>query len=139
MSENDFNIRWHALYDQGYIQTDWFIHNEGALKFSASWTKKPSFQGFAAYYGLTGSELTAKNNDFVRQGLRLDHLIGYEDHGVRYAAIWVRSSANRSFTISSNGSEYQNTYNQMAGQKHCQLHKLSSFGDDSFAAIWTCS
>ncbi len=138
-SEADFNTRWQSLYSQGYTQTDWYIFNDGTLKLSASWTKKPSFGGFAAYYGLSWDDLSARNASFTGQGLRGDDFIAYDDRGTtHYAAIWVPSGANRSLTISTSGSDYQSTYNQMAGTNRCRLHKLHSFAADSFAAVWTC-
>jgi len=71
--------------------------------------------------------------------LRVDHFIAFDDRGTtRCTAIWVPSEVNRSLTISTSGSDYQSTYNQMAGTNRCRLRKLHSFAADSFAAVWTC-
>jgi hypothetical protein len=137
-SEASFNSLWQSLYGQGYTQTDWYLYNDGSLKMSASWTRKPSFNGFGSYYGLTIADFNEKNRTFIGQGLRVDHFVGYRDGGtVRYAAIWTPGSANRQVTVSSSGADYQTTYNQMTGNR-CRLHKVNAHDADSFAAVWTC-
>jgi hypothetical protein len=135
LPESSFNSVWQSLFAQGYTQTDWYIDGD---RFSASWTKKPSFSGFAAYYGLTREDFDARNATFTAQGLRVDHLIGHMMGGAsRFAAIWVPSGANRQVTISSSGSEHEAARNQMNG-RGCRLHQLNSFDSDSFAAVWAC-
>ncbi len=138
MTESQFNTRWHALYNQGYIQTDWFIYvHNGALRMHATWVKIPSFQGFAAYYGLTWNDFLTKNNLFTADGLRIDHFLAYISGGVtRYAAIWVPTSEVRLVSRSSSSSEYQSNYNRLAGTFGYRLHHIHSYGADQYTAVW---
>jgi len=135
--EADFNATWTSLYNQGYTQSYWFIRDDNGLKFSASWSKRPAFNGFAAYYGFEWTDFVTRDATYADQGLRLDHLTTFKRNlSTYYAGIWIPSAENRFADVTSSGTAYDASHARIAGTYGYRLHQLHAFDQDSFAAVW---
>jgi CubicO group peptidase (beta-lactamase class C family) len=136
MAPDVYETRWHDYYNQGFLQTDLFIYNDGGLKFAGTWKKLPH-DGFASYWGMTDAVFTTRHSEFTAQGLKLVHFIAYRDAGqLRFAAIWQRVAGQYELTRDTSGAAYQTTFDarNAAGWS---LHQLHSYDVDSFAAVWS--
>jgi CubicO group peptidase (beta-lactamase class C family) len=135
MTASDYSTRWFDLSGQGYLQTDFFPYQDGGLKFVGTWKLQPN-SGYSSYHSITPAAWTQFNLDRLAEKKKITHFVAYQDAGQQYyGAIWENIAGNYQLTISNSGAEYQTQFDAR-GAGAWRLHRLHSFGTDSFAAIW---
>lgn len=95
--------------------------------------------GWVAKHGMSSAQYQQQFKQLTRQGYRLKSVTGYEDHGLRYAALWVKESgpawtARHGMTAA----QYQRAFNDFASKGY-RLTYINGYAVGSsarFAAIW---
>lgn len=135
MTSSDYVTRWNDLYNQGYLQTDFFPYQDNGLKFAGTWKLLPH-NGYASYFNITPANWPQFHSARLAEGTKITHFVAYQDGGqLRHGAIWERIPGNYQLTIDTSGAGYQTQFDTRSTGAW-QLHQLHSFDADSFAAIW---
>ncbi len=113
---------------------------DGSTRFSSVFHKEAAENDFVSNRGLTEADYSAKNLDLKNQGFRPVDVVGRStSSGMRYDAVWVRSSATAvsSINLSLTQLTQQNQILQVYGITPVRLHGYrNASGTTVYSGVW---
>lgn len=110
----------------------------GVTRFTTVW-HKVNQGGWFLYFGMNQSGLATRNSELVGKGFGMADVNAYVENGeVKYAAIWVATSAKRSFAVGLTAAQYQAEFDRLAPQGYVpiDLDVVNFAGQQSYSVIW---